>query len=527
MVRLPEKSGFFDHTEDDPREYPAREFAEYFGTLITNGVLNSGLNLNVSATGTDANVSISTGIAWINGYRYSIYDSPLVLPIQPATTQDRIDRIVLRLDTSIAVKRIRALVVQGTPSANPAAPSVVRSGDVFDLSLAQVRVKANTTLVLPANITDERLNQSVCGLMNSLIKVDTATFQQQWDAFIASVQNQGFATPSYVDNKVSLGDYGTTTNVGNAYSVTTASGKPNTLSGFVRVTIKVNAANTGASTLNVNGLGAKEIRKGNGNPVYANNLKAGSIYTLVYDGSSAFILQGEGGEYGTAIAGDVRATKTIGTDSGLVAGTLTTRATAPLNITPGTTDVIRQAGIYDGDIIIKGDVDLIPSNIRNGKDVFGVVGNLTPSMYQRVESNFSEYHSISGTSGTPVVSFRGVIDIPGGTSNISIAPSDTISFRSGDSENSVRFAIMDDNGLYWFLSNSAFTTASTISAVQIDIRAGVARVLKDGVWSRWNAPIAEPTNFNKNSSIFKIGFYFEARATSSALLSYIAWTISS
>ncbi|MBD7967772.1 hypothetical protein [Paenibacillus gallinarum] len=237
---MPEKSGFFDHTEDDPREYPAREWAEYFGTLITNGVLNGGLNLNVSATGTDANVSISTGIAWIKGYRYSIYDSPLVLPIQPATTQDRIDRIILRLDTSITVKRIRALVVQGTPSANPVAPNIVRSGDVFDLSIAQVRVKANSTIILPANITDERLNQSVCGLMNSLIKVDTATFQQQWDAFIASVQNQGFATPSYVNAKALEAE----TNAKNASLPKTGG----TISGALRVNGEFTFADGGTYT---------------------------------------------------------------------------------------------------------------------------------------------------------------------------------------------------------------------------------------------------------------------------------------
>ncbi|MFU1798215.1 phage tail protein, partial [Paenibacillus azoreducens] len=112
---MPEKSGFFDSTADDPREYPARDFAEYFGRILSNGVFNGGKYLNVSASGSDANVSLSTGFAWINGYVYSVYDSPLTLPIDPATTQDRIDRIVLRLDTSTQIRRIRATVIPGTP----------------------------------------------------------------------------------------------------------------------------------------------------------------------------------------------------------------------------------------------------------------------------------------------------------------------------------------------------------------------------------------------------------------------------
>ncbi len=54
--------------------------------------------------------------------------------------------------------------------------------------------------------------------------------------------------------------------------------------------------NTGAVTINVNGLGAKSVKKPNGNDVAAGNLKAGSVYTVRYNGTS-FILQGEGGDF--------------------------------------------------------------------------------------------------------------------------------------------------------------------------------------------------------------------------------------
>lgn len=240
---MPQKSGFFDTTADDPREYPAREFAEYFGRLLTNGVFNAGTFLNVTASGTDANVSLSPGAAWIKGYAYSVYDSPLILPIQPATTQDRIDRVILRLDTSTAVRAIRALVVQGVAAANPSPPALIRSGDIYDLSLAQIRVRANSTIVQQANITDERLNSAVCGLVNSLIAVDTTTFQQQWDTFIASIQGSGFATPAYVDSKAAAAE----TNAKNASlprTGGTVSG-PLTLSSTLRVNGEVTFADGG------------------------------------------------------------------------------------------------------------------------------------------------------------------------------------------------------------------------------------------------------------------------------------------
>lgn len=88
------------------------------------------------------------------------------------------------------------------------------------------------------------------------------------------------------------------------------------------VAFKNTTANTGAVTLNINSLGAKAIKKANGNALTSGNLKAGGIYQLRYDGSS-FILLGEGGEYGTATASDVLAGKTFGTENGIVQGTLT------------------------------------------------------------------------------------------------------------------------------------------------------------------------------------------------------------
>lgn len=63
------------------------------------------------------------------------------------------------------------------------------------------------------------------------------------------------------------------------------------LTAGLRVTIKAHAATTGPVTLNVNGLGAKSIKKPNGNNP---PLALGGVYTVVYDGT-AFILQGEGG----------------------------------------------------------------------------------------------------------------------------------------------------------------------------------------------------------------------------------------
>lgn len=148
---------------------------------------------------------------------------------------------------------------------------------------------------------------------------------------------------------------GTTTNSSNNYSVT-VSGITSYQEGLC-IAVKINADSTGAATININGLGAKSIKKANGNDVSAGNLKANSIYTLRYNGTN-FILQGEGGEYGTATADKVLAGYTIGTESGLISGTMPNNGA--VIITPSANDQAIPAGYHNG----SGKVSAIPSSYK-------------------------------------------------------------------------------------------------------------------------------------------------------------------
>lgn len=181
-----EKCSFFDSTDEDIREYAAEEFAEYFGSVIGNGIFNGGTSLQVYADGTGQSVCVRPGRAWINGYYYALIsdsmgtDKEIALEAADASN-DRIDAVVLRLDTSVAARRIALYVIKGTAAASPTAPTPARSGEIYDLVLAHVRVKANTLAIAAGSVTDKRLDAAVCGTVNSLITVDLSHMQAVFD----------------------------------------------------------------------------------------------------------------------------------------------------------------------------------------------------------------------------------------------------------------------------------------------------------------------------------------------------------
>lgn len=162
---------FFNSINDDRRIYQAQDFADYFGSVLSTGLLHEdnvpGLEVSVE-TGT-MNTVVSEGRAIMRGHYYE-NTTPYVLTHSIAEpTADRIDRVILRLDLRNAHRNILLHVKEGVPSANPEPPALQRDNFIYELSLAQVRIRANTSTIDPSDVTDERLDDDVCGLVYSLL----------------------------------------------------------------------------------------------------------------------------------------------------------------------------------------------------------------------------------------------------------------------------------------------------------------------------------------------------------------------
>lgn len=78
----------------------------------------------------------------------------------------------------------------------------------------------------------------------------------------------------------------------------------------LRLFVKFTNANTGAATLNLNGLGAKSIKKNGTTDLASGDIAAGQILQLIYDGTNFQVVGGAGSGSGTgSIAGPLEVTQ--------------------------------------------------------------------------------------------------------------------------------------------------------------------------------------------------------------------------
>jgi len=169
--------------------------------------------------------------------------------------------------------------------------------------------------------------------------------------------------------------YATATGPANTYAIELSPVPTGYVDGMA-VAVKINVDNTGASTLNVNGLGAKAIKKPNGNDVSAGNLKTGSVYTFRYNGTN-FILQGEGGS-GNAQPSEVLSGKTFTNDIGEQTGTMPNRGNVTATLTSQGQEYTIPDGYHGGGGKVTANItNLSAANIKYGATVGGVAGTFS------------------------------------------------------------------------------------------------------------------------------------------------------
>lgn len=185
--------GFYNSLSGD-RKYYAEQMSSIFNGIITDGVFSAIGNALMTVAGTGLQVIVKTGKAWFNG-TWTLNDALLPLDITAADVSlNRIDAVILEVNSSASVRANSIKVLKGTASANPQKPTLTNESLIHQYALAYVTISAGATSISASNI-EVNVGKTGCPFITSVLQqTDITDLFNQWNAefnaWFANVQSQ-------------------------------------------------------------------------------------------------------------------------------------------------------------------------------------------------------------------------------------------------------------------------------------------------------------------------------------------------
>lgn len=149
---MTERSGFFNSSGGD-RAYSASDINDFFKGFVTEGVLSPvGGYFVVTAPGGGMNVNVADGKAWFLNTWLTNSQSKILSLSAGDVTYDRIDLIILDFDLDDRLNTIQ--VLQGTPAASPAWPTLADNARHKQVPLAAIAVAQGATEIDAGDVTN-------------------------------------------------------------------------------------------------------------------------------------------------------------------------------------------------------------------------------------------------------------------------------------------------------------------------------------------------------------------------------------
>lgn len=162
-------SGFFNSVDHD-RLYDATDISRLFDGLIRDGIFASIGDCLVVKQSNQMNVTVGTGRAWFN-HTWSYNDALYPVTIPPSEIlMDRIDAVVLEINSVEAVRANSIKLIKGTPSLTPTKPALTNTKEVHQYPLAYVTVGKEVTLIRQADI-ENCVGTSACPFVTGILEV--------------------------------------------------------------------------------------------------------------------------------------------------------------------------------------------------------------------------------------------------------------------------------------------------------------------------------------------------------------------
>lgn len=162
-------SGFFNSVDHD-RLYDATDISRLFDGLIRDGIFASIGDCLVVKQSNQMNVTVGTGRAWFN-HTWSYNDALYPVTIPPSEIlMDRIDAIVLEINSVESVRANSIKLIKGTPASTPTKPALTNTKEVHQYPLAYVKVGKEVTSIRQADI-ENCVGTSACPFVTGILEV--------------------------------------------------------------------------------------------------------------------------------------------------------------------------------------------------------------------------------------------------------------------------------------------------------------------------------------------------------------------
>lgn len=162
-------SGFFNSVDHD-RLYDATDISRLFDGLIRDGIFASIGDCLVVKQSNQMNVTVGTGRAWFN-HTWSYNDALYPVMIPPSDIlMDRIDAVVLEINSVESVRANSIKLIKGTPSSTPTKPALTNTKEVHQYPLAYVTVGKEVTSIRQADI-ENCVGTSACPFVTGILEV--------------------------------------------------------------------------------------------------------------------------------------------------------------------------------------------------------------------------------------------------------------------------------------------------------------------------------------------------------------------
>lgn len=185
--------GFYNSVNGD-RRYDATQISSIFDGIVTDGIFMSiGDSLRVKAS-SGMEVSIGTGRAWFN-HTWTLNDAELLLEVTASDAlYDRIDSVILEINTTEAVRANDIKIITGVAASEPKAPELTNTTIVHQYKLADIYVKAGTVVIVQSDITDHVGKEDTPYITGILKTVNTddliAQWESEWDEYVRSQEKE-------------------------------------------------------------------------------------------------------------------------------------------------------------------------------------------------------------------------------------------------------------------------------------------------------------------------------------------------